>query len=263
MAGERRAAALDLLVALAVRLRAADRIAPPRDAAVVMAIAEAAAGAMQVAAVSVALLDAAADRLVFRIAAGPQGAGVVGLDIAAHEGIAGYVHSTGQPLAVADVVADPRFERAAAERTGYLPRSLLAVPIGDDRGALGVMEFLDRRDGSPFDLTDLETGARFATAVAAALRATRLGQDAVDLFAATLTAFATDDPEPRGSMLDGAAVVALVAAVADGLDDDDRLWRLADRIGRLRSADPEDIDLAVDWLDALLAHVDRRGRLGR
>ena len=52
---------------------------------------------------------------------GPQGEGVVGLASAAHEGIAGYVFSTGQPLAVADVAADPRFERATAERTGYVP----------------------------------------------------------------------------------------------------------------------------------------------
>ena len=136
---------------------------------------------MRVTAVSVAVHDATTDRLVFRVAAGPEGGGVVGLEIAAHEGIAGYVFSTGQPLAVADVVADPRFERTTAERTGYVPRSLLAVPLADEEGTLGVMEFLDRRDGVPFDLVDLETGGRFAAALTASIRATRLDHDAVGL----------------------------------------------------------------------------------
>jgi GAF domain-containing protein len=258
-----RAAALDLLIALAVRLHAADRIAPPREEAVLRAIADASAVAMRVTAVSVALLDAATGRLVFRVAAGPEGRGVVGLEIAAHEGIAGYVHSTGQPLAIADVVADPRFERTTAERTGYLPRSLLAVPLVDDEGALGVMEFLDRRDGSPFDLADLETGRRFAAAVSASIRATRLDHDAVGLFAATLVAIGAGAPGSGSPPLDGPAIDALVAAVAERLDDGDPLWRLADGIGHLREADRDDVELAIDWLDALLAHMRRREALGR
>ena len=36
--------------------------------------------------------------------------------------------------------------------------------------------------------------------------------------------------------------------------DDDPTWRLVDRIAALRDVDPESIDLAVDWLDALLRH---------
>jgi GAF domain-containing protein len=262
-ADERRAAALDLLIALAVRLHAADRIAPPREEAVLRSIADAAAVAMRVTAVSVALHDAATNTLVFRVAAGPEGRGVVGLAIAAHEGIAGYVHSTGQPLAVADVVADPRFERTTAERTGYVPRSLLAVPLADEEGTLGVMEFLDRRDGLPFDLADLETGRRFAAALTASIRATRLDHDAVGLFRATLAAFGTSEDGSATPILDGSAVDTLVGAVADRLGEDDTLWRLADRIGRLRQALPDDVDLAIDWLDAVIAHQRRRDTADR
>jgi hypothetical protein len=46
--------------------------------------------------------------------------------------------------------------------------------------------------------------------------------------------------------------------VAERLAGDDPLWRLADRIGRLRAADPDDVELAVAWLDALLARIERR-----
>ena len=40
--------------------------------------------------------------------------------------------------------ADRRFDREAAASTGYLPTTILAVPIEDDDGPVGVLEVLDR-----------------------------------------------------------------------------------------------------------------------
>jgi putative methionine-R-sulfoxide reductase with GAF domain len=213
-----------------------------------------------------AMHDAATDTLVFRVAAGREGSGVDGLAIASHEGIAGYAYSTSQPLAVADVRADPRFELAAAERTGYVPRSILAVPLADGDGVIGVMELLDRRDGEPFDLADVELAGRFAAAATASIRATRLDYQAVGLLTSTLAVVASVTPGPApaaGAPFDRAAVDTLVAAVIDEMPDDDPVWRLADRIGRLRDARPEDVDLAIDWLDVLLRHDQRRAAAGR
>ena len=255
----RSAATLDALVAVALRLAAAERLAPRTSEPALRAIADAAAAALRVTAASIALHDPDADLLVFRAAAGPQGEGVVGLAIAPHEGIAGYVYATGQPLAVADVATDPRFERGTAERTGYVQRSLLAVPLVDDEGIIGVMEWLDRTDGAPFDLTDLEVATRVAAAATATARATRLEHDARRLLQRVLSTMAASGPiEP-----DAEAIEALVGEVAGRLAGDDPLWRLADRIGQLRAADPDDVDLAVDWLDALLARTRRRSRSGR
>jgi GAF domain-containing protein len=252
--------ALDTLVAVAARLAAADRLAPPAGDIALRALADAAAALIRSVAASIALYDGTTGRLVFRAAAGPEGGAVVGLSIAAHEGIAGYAFSTGQALAIADVASDPRFGRATAERTGYLPRSLLAVPLVDDAGIIGVMEVLDRRDGLPFDFGDVEVATRLAAATTAVARASRVERDAGQLLRAALASVATgDDAAP-----DAAAVDDLLAAASERLDDDDPLWRLADRIGRLRAADPDDVELAIDWLDALLASADRRaGRAGR
>jgi GAF domain-containing protein len=251
------AAALEALVAVAVRLSAAERLAPRSAEPALLALADAAAAALHVAAASIAVHDPAANTLVFRAAAGPQGEAVIGLAIAAHEGIAGYVFSTGQPLAVADVEADPRFERTTAERTGYVPRFLLAVPLVDAEGIVGVMEWLDRRDGAPFDLADLEVASRFAAGATATVRATRLEHDAARLLLGVLGRLATPP-----ALLDKAAIEALVAEVSGQLADGDPLWRLADRIGQLRDADPDDVELAVAWLDALLARTRRRNRPG-
>jgi GAF domain-containing protein len=259
-AGER-PAALAALAAVAARLAAAERLAPTTAEPALRAIADAAAAALHVTAASIALHEPADNTLVFRAAAGPEGQGVIGMTIAAHEGIAGYVFSTGQPLAVADVAADPRFERATAEQTGYVPRSLLAVPLADGEGSVGVMEWLDRTDGAPFDLHDLEVARRVAAAATATARATRLERDAGGLLRRALAAAVAETAETDET--DDAAVEVLIAELTADLGTRDPLWRLADRIGQLRDADPDDLDLAVAWLDALLARSGRRGAARR
>ncbi len=62
-------------------------------------------------------------------------------------GVAGYAVASGQAIAVHDVDHDPRFDREAAEATGYIPRSILAVPIETTDGVSGVIEVLDWSDG--------------------------------------------------------------------------------------------------------------------
>ena len=41
-------------------------------------------------------------------------------------------------------MSDPRFDRATAERTGYVPRSIAAVPLIDGENTLGVLQVLDK-----------------------------------------------------------------------------------------------------------------------
>ena len=108
-------------------------------------------------AASIALFEQDPDRLEFRVAAGAQGAGAVGLTVPPTQGIAGFVYSTGQALSLSDVADDPRFNRDAAEQTGYVPRSIAAAPLLDEDGTIGVLQVLDKR-GSP-DLLAARHGA--------------------------------------------------------------------------------------------------------
>jgi GAF domain-containing protein len=153
------------------------------------------------------------------------------------------------------VDSDARFDRDAAARTGYVPRSILAVPLTDDEGTLGVMEVLDRRTGRGFDLRDLDVATALARPASAALRAGDLGRDATALLRGALSDLLGDEV-PAGD------IDPLVTAVAERLDGeaDGARWRLADRLARLRDADPEAMDLAVAWLDALLRHERNRRR---
>jgi GAF domain-containing protein len=238
-----------VLDAIAHRLTVAERLAPPDDP-LLSDLAAVAATALEAQAASIALYDRSTERLVFRAAAGPAAGDIVGMAIEPEAGIAGYVFTTGQPLAVADVAADPRFERSIAEASGYVPSSLLAVPIVDSRATLGVLEALDGRRGT-FSLHDIDLASSIASAVASAVGRQHTERDAATILAAILGELAGADSRDR----DAEAIDALVAgATAAAASEDDPTWRLVDRIAALREVDPESVDLVVDWLDAFLRH---------
>jgi GAF domain-containing protein len=251
------AAAIDALRAIALRAEVAGRLAPPAGAAVLRSIIDATVILFAAEAASLALYDQATDRLVFRVAAGSQGEGVVGLAIAPDEGVAGYVFTTGQPLALSDVETDTRFGRQTAERTGYVPRSLVAVPLLDDEGTIGVLEVLDKRNEAAFDLHDIELASVFARQATVAIRASRVERDTATVIRSALAAIAAAG-EPAIAPIDVDTIVG--AAVDDlGRDHDGSLWALTDEIARLRGADPQELDLVRELLGVLVRRAERAG----
>jgi len=132
-------------------------------------IVEAAARIFGAAAASIALVDERAGRLVFRVAYGVGSETVVGMNIGLDQGVAGYVANTGQPLAISNVQSDPRFARDAAEKTGYVPRSILAMPLVVEERVIGVMEVLDKISAPSFGMQDMELLALFAQQAALAI----------------------------------------------------------------------------------------------
>jgi GAF domain-containing protein len=241
------------LRAIAARLEAAAHLEPDAGEAVLRSIVEATVALFDAEAASLALHDPETDRLVFRVAAGPRGDPVVGLSIPASEGIAGYVFSTGEALAIGDTSADPRFSDDVAARTSYVPRSLIAVPLVDDDGVLGVLEVLDRRGGGTFSLRDIELAGVFARQATVAIRAVRLDREAAALLRAVLGAAA-------GSTVGAAESELVVADAVAELSDAgaSAAWRLADGIARLRTMDPAELAVATEIVEVLVRRAERR-----
>lgn len=259
MTAERDAAAREALAAIGRRADVARRLELGGTEAVLRSIVEAAVLLFEAEAASLALFDAPRNVLVFRVAAGAQGQGVVGLEIPPDRGLVGYVFSTGQALAVSDVARDPRFGRSFAEQTQYVPRSIVAVPLVDDRGAIGVLEVLDKRTEATFSIRDVELAGVFARQASVAIRASRIERDVAALLAAVLGALAGDDAPPAG-------VEALVeAAVADVGGPDDPLWPLVEQVAALRRAAPEQLELVTALLAVLVRQAERDAgpRVGR
>ena len=243
------------LAAIGRRAEVARRLELGSAEAVLRSVVEAAVVLFEAEAASIALYEPARNRLVFRVAAGAQGQGVVGLEIAPDGGLVGYVFSSGQALAIADVRADPRFGRNFAEQTQYVPRSIVAVPLLDGRGTLGVLEVLDKRDEASFSLRDIELAGVFARQATVTIRASRVERDVATLLRSVIGAL-TGGEAPEGG------VEALVAAaLAEVGDPDDPLWPLVERIAALRRAGPEQRELLGSLLDVLVLQAERgRGR---
>lgn len=120
-------------------------------------------------AASVFLLDEEAEELVFEAVAGEGQDELVGMRFPAGNGIAGWVLTTRQPLVVDDLSADTRWSRSQAESTGYVPKSMMAVPLLVEERALGVLEVLDRPPETRVRLAEVDLLGLFANQAAIAL----------------------------------------------------------------------------------------------
>ena len=120
-------------------------------------------------AASIFLLDEESDELVFEAVSGEGADTLVGQRFPSSTGVAGWVLVTRQPLVVDDLTSDTRFSREAAQSTGYVPKSLMAVPLLADERALGVLEVLDRPSNRPFSLSEMDLLGLFANQAAIAL----------------------------------------------------------------------------------------------
>lgn len=194
-------------------------------------IVEAAARLFGAAASSIALLDEAQQTLKFRVATGAGAAEVVGMTIPVGQGIAGYVVMTGQPLAVSSVQEDPRFARETARKTGYVPRSILAMPLLHEDRAIGVIEVLDKIDAPSFGMQDMELLGIFARQAAIAIRASLHQQRLSEALLASIRRLAEGEGAAEMPKLQRA--LAEGEPAAEGAEDVLALADVLGTVGRL------------------------------
>jgi len=245
--------ALAIIRAGADRAAVAERLHPGGEERLLQSIVDTTVRLFDAEAASIALFERNPDRLEFRVAAGPQGAGAIGKSVKPSQGIAGFVFSTGQALALSDVGSDPRFDRRTAEKTGYVPRSIAAVPLSDEQGTHGVLQVLDKRGSATFDLRDMELIGVFAGQAATAIAVTRAQRELPQLLRA---AFA----RASGDRLTDAQLDALLSAASEDmdLDADSPYWRLADQVAQLRGLGEAELSLVSDVLAAVANHAAAR-----
>ncbi|HEY8134750.1 MAG TPA: GAF domain-containing protein [Candidatus Limnocylindrales bacterium] len=248
-------AALEALRQAARRSSVARRLDADTEQALLQTIVEATVMLFEAEASSIALFERDPDRLEFRVAAGAQGAGAIGLSVPPSKGIVGFVFSTGQPLALSDVLADPRFDKTVAEKTGYVPRSIAAVPLVDAETTVGVLQVLDKHTSPTFSLRDMELLAVFARQAAAAIRAARVQRDSQRLLRAALAGVGgADVSDEQLDILISAATTEL------DTDPDTPFWRLVDRVARMRDLSDRELRIVSDILDVLATHAGRGRR---
>jgi len=96
------------------------------------------------------------------------------LRLPADRGIAGAALSEGRSILVEDAQHDPRFFPGIDRETKMVTRSIITVPLSSPRGALGVLQVLNRRDGGSFNHDDRAFLESIAGSVAIAIENARL-----------------------------------------------------------------------------------------
>lgn len=206
------------------------------------------------------LVDRAGGVLRFEVVIGSTAATVKDVTVPLGHGIAGLVAASGQALAVANAQDDPRHARDVAEKSGYLPTTILAVPVTDADGApVGVLELLDRQEQPTFSLADMELLGMFAEQVATVLQMRRVD----DILAARLAAVLASIgglPEAVHERL-----VARADELAARVEADEatrRIARLAELVTRIGSRGEAEHEMCSQILTAVDAYIDSKPALG-
>jgi predicted Ser/Thr protein kinase len=133
------------------------------------AVVRTAAGVFEAAAASIALIDRTTQELVFHAAWGAGAKEIVGVRLPPGVGIAGAVVAAGEGQAIPECRNDPRFAAQIAAGTGYVPYTMVVVPLKREGQTAGVLSVLDRRDGGPYGPNDVSRASLFAELAIAAL----------------------------------------------------------------------------------------------
>lgn len=118
---------------------------------------------------SILVRDGNKGGLKFMIAIGEVADKLMKVKIPPGKGIAGFVFSSGQPMAVADVAQEQTFYAEVDRATGYSTQTIMATPLRAGDEVVGVLEFVNRLGDppyKPFSPDEMDQAAIFADAIA-------------------------------------------------------------------------------------------------
>ena len=133
--------------------------------------------------------------------------------------------------------------------TGYVPRSILAMPMRSSGRPTGVLEVLDKKAGT-FSMRDIALASTFADQAAVAIQVGARALQAQSLLRLML-AGGIEELDAT----DAAALELMVSKATRAERDDPAFWEFVDAIVGMRIASPEDRSLAVEVLALARRHA--------
>ena len=105
------------------------------------------------------------------------GADLTGLSLRSGEGIAGAVVDSGKTTVVKDCQNDARWAGRFDEKTGFVTKSMICVPLLNKYEVIGCIQIINKKDGSLYDNEDVKICENLAmlTAIAVDSRGLNLG----------------------------------------------------------------------------------------
>ena len=120
------------------------------------------------------LMDEQTGDLIFKKTVGPVATNLLGQRLPAGTGIVGRAVQSRAPVIENDAQRSSAHATSADKQTGFVSRSLLAVPMQIKDRVLGVIEVINRKDGLPFVQDDQNLLTAFAGQAAVAIENARL-----------------------------------------------------------------------------------------
>lgn len=207
-------AAVELREALVLAGSAAVIGSPASHDRLLELIVETAAEVIGASAALLFVVDRQRGELIYEVSVGPQGESIERRRVPLDRGLAGMVAATGQPMIVSDA-SEADLASDVALALGHTPRSILVVPLGYGTQITGVLELLDRVDGTAFNQVHLALLGRFASQAAIAIEQSRAHRDMRALIHELLVV--DDSPASRGA---AAAVLDRARAFVDRMGAD-------------------------------------------
>lgn len=138
---------------------------------------------------SLLLADKETGELFFDVVSDEKGQALKQFRLKKGEGISGWVFENASPIIVNEVSSDPRFCRKADEKSGFVTRNIVSVPINSKGCIIGTLQGVNKKNGL-FLEEDLELLSALATQVAIAVENSRLYTELKEAFYSTAEALA-------------------------------------------------------------------------
>ncbi|HLF29116.1 MAG TPA: GAF domain-containing protein [Anaerolineae bacterium] len=123
---------------------------------------------------SLLLVDDKRSELVFEVILGPAAEKLAGARLPLGKGIVGAVAESGRPQIVNEAQTDTRWLRDVGQTDRFITRALLTVPMRARDKVVGVIQLLNKKDGTPFDEDDQTLLEAFAGNAAIAVENAQL-----------------------------------------------------------------------------------------
>jgi GAF domain len=148
---------------------------------------------------SIIVRDGNEGDLRFLAAIGEVADKLMNVKIPAGKGIAGFVFSSGSPMAIADVGQESAFYEEIDKQTGYTTQTILATPLRFEGEIIGVLEYVNRLGEPPFEPfspDEMDRAALYADAFSPLINAHEFACLIESLFLQLLKNANSDDIKP-------------------------------------------------------------------
>jgi hypothetical protein len=209
---------------------------------------------------SVLVRDGNKGGLKFLVAIGEVADKIMKVRIPPGKGIAGFVFSSGQPMAVTDVAQEETFYAEVDRATGYSTQTILATPLRAGGEIVGVLEFVNRLGDppyQPFSPDEMDKAAHYADAIATLVDA----YEAAGLVEILFEKMIGSGGGAKKIALDGPEARRWLKKVRSAPEHRDLLL-MAVSLREIASRGDGERELCRDVLDALARYTDKSSASG-